>query len=211
MFYFVTEERAAAGRIVREVLSPTLNRPEEELSQRLLVGPAGKSHHRNPTLDDQPTIIARSSMRISGCFAPECRGVTSLSAMVPGRRLLADSTAGSGPRSGSGFCNGCSRVPRRRLDVHIQTEQIRRVVAVLECDQPLPVLRRVGGARPLRIAVAQDEEVDEGGGLSCGPFLANGREVSTSSQLGIYEMRFFCFQPHDGSVGGLAQQCSFEA
>jgi alkanesulfonate monooxygenase SsuD/methylene tetrahydromethanopterin reductase-like flavin-dependent oxidoreductase (luciferase family) len=41
MFFFVTEERAA-GRIVREVLSPTLNRPEEELSQRLLVGPAGE-------------------------------------------------------------------------------------------------------------------------------------------------------------------------
>jgi len=43
MFFFVTEERAAAGgRIVREVLNPTLNRPEEELSQRLLVGPAGE-------------------------------------------------------------------------------------------------------------------------------------------------------------------------
>jgi probable F420-dependent oxidoreductase len=42
MFFFVTEERAAAGRIVREVLSPTLNRPEEELSQRLLIGPAGE-------------------------------------------------------------------------------------------------------------------------------------------------------------------------
>ena len=41
MFFFVTEDRAAAGRIVRKVLSPTLNRPEEELSQRLLVGPAG--------------------------------------------------------------------------------------------------------------------------------------------------------------------------
>jgi len=40
MFFFVTEERAAAGRIVRELLSPTLNRSEEELSQRLLVGPA---------------------------------------------------------------------------------------------------------------------------------------------------------------------------
>jgi probable F420-dependent oxidoreductase len=40
MFFFVTEERAAAGRIVQEVLSPTLNRPEEELSRRLLVGPA---------------------------------------------------------------------------------------------------------------------------------------------------------------------------
>ncbi len=42
MFFFVTEERAAARRIIREVLSPTLNRPEEELSQRLLVGPAGE-------------------------------------------------------------------------------------------------------------------------------------------------------------------------
>lgn len=42
MFFYVTEERAAARRIVREVLSPTLNRPEEELSQRLLVGPAGE-------------------------------------------------------------------------------------------------------------------------------------------------------------------------
>jgi alkanesulfonate monooxygenase SsuD/methylene tetrahydromethanopterin reductase-like flavin-dependent oxidoreductase (luciferase family) len=38
----VTEERAVAERIVREVLSPTLNRPEEELSQRLLVGPAAE-------------------------------------------------------------------------------------------------------------------------------------------------------------------------
>jgi len=28
MFFFVTEERAAAGRMVREVLSPTLKRPE---------------------------------------------------------------------------------------------------------------------------------------------------------------------------------------
>jgi alkanesulfonate monooxygenase SsuD/methylene tetrahydromethanopterin reductase-like flavin-dependent oxidoreductase (luciferase family) len=46
MFFFVTEERAAAGRIVREVLSPTLNRPEEELSQRLLVGPAGECAER---------------------------------------------------------------------------------------------------------------------------------------------------------------------
>jgi probable F420-dependent oxidoreductase len=42
MFFFVTEERAAAERIIREVLSPMLNRPEEELSQRLLVGPAGE-------------------------------------------------------------------------------------------------------------------------------------------------------------------------
>jgi alkanesulfonate monooxygenase SsuD/methylene tetrahydromethanopterin reductase-like flavin-dependent oxidoreductase (luciferase family) len=40
MFFYVTEEYATSERIVREVLSPTLNRPEEELQQRLLVGPA---------------------------------------------------------------------------------------------------------------------------------------------------------------------------
>ena len=40
MFFYVTEERATSERIIREVLSPTLNRPEEELRQRLLVGPA---------------------------------------------------------------------------------------------------------------------------------------------------------------------------
>ncbi len=40
MFFFVTEDRAAAERIIREVLARTLNRPEEELGQRLLVGPA---------------------------------------------------------------------------------------------------------------------------------------------------------------------------
>ena len=40
MFFFVTEERATLERIIREVLSPTLKRPEEELRQRLLVGPA---------------------------------------------------------------------------------------------------------------------------------------------------------------------------
>jgi probable F420-dependent oxidoreductase len=40
MFFHVTEERAVAERIVREVLAPTLNRPEEELRQRLLVGSA---------------------------------------------------------------------------------------------------------------------------------------------------------------------------
>jgi probable F420-dependent oxidoreductase len=38
MFFYVTEERATSEWIVREVLSPTLNRPEEELRQRLLVG-----------------------------------------------------------------------------------------------------------------------------------------------------------------------------
>jgi alkanesulfonate monooxygenase SsuD/methylene tetrahydromethanopterin reductase-like flavin-dependent oxidoreductase (luciferase family) len=40
MFFYVTEERATSERIVREVLNPTLNRPEEELRERLLVGPA---------------------------------------------------------------------------------------------------------------------------------------------------------------------------
>lgn len=40
MFFYVTEERAAAERILRDVLSPTLKRPEGDLRQRLLVGPA---------------------------------------------------------------------------------------------------------------------------------------------------------------------------
>jgi probable F420-dependent oxidoreductase len=40
MFFYVTEDGATSERIVREVLSPTLNRPEEELRARLLVGPA---------------------------------------------------------------------------------------------------------------------------------------------------------------------------
>ena len=40
MFFRVTENRSEAERIVREVLSPTLGRPEVDLRQRLLVGPA---------------------------------------------------------------------------------------------------------------------------------------------------------------------------
>jgi probable F420-dependent oxidoreductase len=40
MFFYVTEERATSERIVREVLSPTLKRPEQVLRQRLLVGSA---------------------------------------------------------------------------------------------------------------------------------------------------------------------------
>jgi probable F420-dependent oxidoreductase len=40
MFFYVTEEHATSERIIREVLSPTLNRPEEELQERLLIGPA---------------------------------------------------------------------------------------------------------------------------------------------------------------------------
>jgi probable F420-dependent oxidoreductase len=40
MFFYVTEEHAAAERIIRNLLSPMLNRPEEELRQRLPVGSA---------------------------------------------------------------------------------------------------------------------------------------------------------------------------
>jgi len=40
MWCYVTEERSKADRAIREILSPTLNRPESELSQRVLVGPA---------------------------------------------------------------------------------------------------------------------------------------------------------------------------
>lgn len=39
MFFYVTEDRAAAERIIRDVLNPALGRPEEQLHQRLLVGP----------------------------------------------------------------------------------------------------------------------------------------------------------------------------
>jgi probable F420-dependent oxidoreductase len=40
MFFYVSEDRATAERIIKDVLSPMLNRPEEELRRRLLVGPA---------------------------------------------------------------------------------------------------------------------------------------------------------------------------
>ena|SRR5215212_9591973 len=40
MFFYIIEESATLERIVRDVLTPTLKRPEEELRQRLLVGPA---------------------------------------------------------------------------------------------------------------------------------------------------------------------------
>jgi alkanesulfonate monooxygenase SsuD/methylene tetrahydromethanopterin reductase-like flavin-dependent oxidoreductase (luciferase family) len=40
MFFHVTEDRATSEQIIREVLSPTLKRPEQELRQHLLVGPA---------------------------------------------------------------------------------------------------------------------------------------------------------------------------
>lgn len=40
MLLYVTEDRGKAERMVREVVSPTFNRPENELMQRLLIGPA---------------------------------------------------------------------------------------------------------------------------------------------------------------------------
>ena len=40
MFFYVTEDRATAERIIKDVLSPTLKRPEGELGQRLLIGSA---------------------------------------------------------------------------------------------------------------------------------------------------------------------------
>jgi probable F420-dependent oxidoreductase len=42
MFFYVTEERVTSERLVRKVLCPTLKRPEQELRERLLVGPAGE-------------------------------------------------------------------------------------------------------------------------------------------------------------------------
>jgi probable F420-dependent oxidoreductase len=46
MFFYVTEDRIVAERIIRDILKPTLNRPEEDLSQRLLVGPAEECAER---------------------------------------------------------------------------------------------------------------------------------------------------------------------
>ncbi len=40
MWCYITEDKSEAKRIVRDVLSPTLNRPASELGQRALVGPA---------------------------------------------------------------------------------------------------------------------------------------------------------------------------
>lgn len=39
-FFYVTEDKAAAERVVRDVVSPTINRPEAELRERLLIGSA---------------------------------------------------------------------------------------------------------------------------------------------------------------------------
>src|ERR671910_2292863 len=65
--------------------------------------------------------------------------------------------------AGVGLSSSSLLSDRRGRDVAVEAEEVVRVVAVLELYQTLPVLRRVGGARPLRIPVAQDEEVDEGG------------------------------------------------
>ncbi len=43
MFFYVTEDRSGAERLIRDVLCPALNRPEDELLARLLVGTAEES------------------------------------------------------------------------------------------------------------------------------------------------------------------------
>ncbi len=40
MLLFVTEDKGEAERVIRQTVSPTLNRPEDELHQRLLIGSA---------------------------------------------------------------------------------------------------------------------------------------------------------------------------
>ena len=40
MWCYITEDKSESERIVRDILSPTLNRPASELGQRALVGPA---------------------------------------------------------------------------------------------------------------------------------------------------------------------------
>lgn len=42
MFMYVTEDKAKADRVMREVIIPAINRPEDELRERLLVGPAAE-------------------------------------------------------------------------------------------------------------------------------------------------------------------------
>ena len=39
---YITEDRTTADRIIKDVVSPAINRPEEELRERLLIGPAGE-------------------------------------------------------------------------------------------------------------------------------------------------------------------------
>ena len=42
MLMYITEDRTTADRIIKDVVSPAINRPEEELRERLLIGPAGE-------------------------------------------------------------------------------------------------------------------------------------------------------------------------
>jgi hypothetical protein len=42
MFTYITENRREAERIITEVVSPTLNRPADDLRKRLLIGPAAE-------------------------------------------------------------------------------------------------------------------------------------------------------------------------
>lgn len=46
MFFFVTEDRDAANRIIADRIAPTLNRAVEEARERLLVGPASECAER---------------------------------------------------------------------------------------------------------------------------------------------------------------------
>jgi alkanesulfonate monooxygenase SsuD/methylene tetrahydromethanopterin reductase-like flavin-dependent oxidoreductase (luciferase family) len=46
MWMYITEDPSEANRVYRDVLSPMLNRPEEELRDRLLVGSAEECAHR---------------------------------------------------------------------------------------------------------------------------------------------------------------------
>jgi hypothetical protein len=39
MLCYLTEDRAEADRVIQEVVSPAMNRPAEELAERLLIGP----------------------------------------------------------------------------------------------------------------------------------------------------------------------------
>ena len=43
----------------------------------------------------------------------------------------------------------------------VEAKEVLRVAAILECNQPLPVFGRVGGAYPLRTRFVEIQEVDE--------------------------------------------------
>jgi len=52
MWCYITEDRFEADAISRERLVPTVNRPEEVLRERLLVGPAGACVEKLAALRD---------------------------------------------------------------------------------------------------------------------------------------------------------------